>query len=394
MDNILFLDGETSIYNNGNPFDPRNFLVSYVTILNDKCDFKYYTDPDFRNYATQQLVSCDILCGFNAKFDVHWLRNIGVVIPDHVKIWDLQLAEFIYSGQSLPYDSLDEACNRYGLPRKPDLVREFWSRGISTEHIPIPILQEYNVHDVETNRALYAIQQDLLDERQKNLVLLEGEDLKTLQSAEYAGIKYDVDRAEHLVLEQANKLSELKQSLFRYLPDGIPDGCFNWNSGDHLSAFLYGGEIKFDYPVSTESVYKSGDKKGETYTRNRWLHTTISFPQRFKPLEGTEVAKTKERPPWETHFYQTDAPTLQQLKAKTKESKDILSTLHTLAKEEKIGGMAESLLKKMKEMHWENNMLHPSFNQNVVVTGRLSSSTPNMQNQPPEIDKLLVSRYV
>lgn len=399
-DSVLFFDAETSIYNKGNPFDPRNILVSYVTISSHGCKFSYYTDPDFLVAVDNKLQSCSVVCGFNIKFDLHWLCRRGVHVPTNVKIWDLQLAEFIYSGQSLPYDSLDAACGRYGLPRKPDMVRSYWDQGVSTEHIPVNILQEYNIHDVETNVALYNIQQELLNEKQKTLVLLEGDDLRSLQSAEYAGIKFNATGAKDLVVEQDSKLSELKQSLSKYLPDGIPnsdrDGSrssFNWGSGDHLSAFLYGGDITYDYAVSSEEIYKSGDKKGQAYTRNRWLHKTVRFQERFRPLEGTEVAKTKERSPGETHFYQTDAPTLSQLKAKDKESHQILATLHTLAKEEKVGGMAESLLKKMGEMNWENGMIHPQFNQNVVVTGRLSSSGPNMQNQPPEIDKLLVSRY-
>jgi hypothetical protein len=407
MDSILFLDGETSIYNKGNPFDPRNFLVSYVTIFHNKCSFNYYTDAGFKQCIKHQLSSCDVICGFNIKFDIHWFRNLGIVVPAHVKIWDLQLAEFILSGQSLPYDSLDAACGRYGLPRKPDVVKSYWDRGISTEHIPIPILQEYNIHDVESNVALYHFQQALLDDKQKALVLLEGDDLRTLQAAEYAGIKLNADGARELVVEQSNKLSELKQSLSKYLPDGIPssgdrDGSrslFNWGSGDHLSAFLYGGDITFDYAISSEAVYQSGAKKGQAYTRNQWQNVVVRFPQRFKPLEGTAVAKSinpeTDKPYTDrTVFYQTDAPTLQQLKAKDKESKEILTTLHTLAKEEQIGNMAQSLLKKSAEMHWEDNLIHPNFNQNVVVTGRLSSSAPNMQNQPPEIDRLLISRYV
>ena len=227
MDNVLFFDAETSIHNKGNPFDPRNFLVSYVTIIHNQCNFKYYTDPDFRSYLQREISRCYAICGFNIKFDLHWLRNLGIVLPTHVKIWDCQLAEFILSGQTLPLDSLDAACDRYGLPRKPDRIKQYWEAGISTEDIPIGELEEYNIHDVESTKGIYEIQQQLLTEKQKQLVLLEGEDLRTLQAAEYAGIKFDVAGAKDLAMEQSNRVSLLKQRLLDYLPSDVNPDWFN-----------------------------------------------------------------------------------------------------------------------------------------------------------------------
>ena len=396
LENILFFDSETSTYNKGNPFDKRNFLVSYVSIFNAQCDFKYYTDPDFVDWIRSRIHwlsrTGGTIVGFHIKFDIHWLRNIGIVIPDNIKIWDLQLAEFIYSGQSLPLDSLDAACERYGLPRKPDIVKEYWNQGISTEHIPVNILKEYNIHDVDSNVQLFLIQQDLLDDKLKQLVYLEGEDLKTLQAAEYAGIKFDIERANEVITKQTEKVTEIEQELYQYLPSECNKSWFNFDSGDHLSALLYGGEITFDYAIPEEAVYKSGPKTGEAYTRNRWFQAKVLFPQIFKPIDGTEVAKTKLRAPWDTHFYQTDAPTLGQLKAKTSAQKQILSSLSKRAGAAKVSEMAVALTKKLSDMHW-GEYLHGQFNQNIVITGRLSSSGPNLQNTPPEIDSLLISRY-
>lgn len=390
---ILFYDSETSIFNKGNPFDERNKLVSYVTINSHGCKFSYYTDPDFLVAVDSRLQACQVVCGFNIKFDIHWLRNRWVCVPPHVKIWDLQLAEFIYSGQQLPYDSLNAACERYGLPRKPDLVKEYWDQGISTEDIPLPILQEYNEHDVISTKALYEIQQKLLSEKQKQLVLLEGEDLRTLQAAEYAGIKYDRPKATALVVEQGSVISGIEQSLSKYLPDGIPDNYFNWDSGDHLSAFLYGGSIEFKYATPEKAIYKSGPNKGQEYAKNKWSVHSVDFPKLFTPIEKSEVAKTASNPMATTRFYQTSQPILQQLRSKTKESKDILALLMERGGKIKIEEMAESILSKIDTMHWANDMIHTTFNQNVAVTGRLSSSGPNMQNTPTEIDELLISRY-
>lgn len=392
--NILFFDVETTILNKGNYADPRNFLVSFSLLApTDKPQFSYYTDADFISKLSSAIAAASTIVGFNVKFDLHWCLNLGISVPLTTKIWDLQLAEFIYSGQELPYDSLNDALQRYGLPVKPDLVKEYWERGISTEHIPVPILQEYNNYDVSANELLFNTQQNLLSDQQKALTLIEGEDLRTLLHAEHAGIVFDTEEAMLKTEEYGTALETIEAELNTYLPEGIPSGTWNWDSGDHLSALLYGGVITFEYAVSEPAIYKSGDKKGQAYTRNRWFSTDVHFTQRFKPIEGTEVKKTKDNPAAVTRFYQTDAPTLSQLKTRDKASKRLLELLAERSDKTKVTEMIESIMNKMTEKNWQDNIIHPQYNQNVVITGRLSSSQPNMQNTSPEIDKLLISRY-
>jgi DNA polymerase I-like protein with 3'-5' exonuclease and polymerase domains len=46
----------------------------------------------------------------------------------------------------------------------------------------------------------------------------------------------------------------------------------------------------------------------------------------------------------------------------------------------------------MEEKHW-GDYLHGQYNQVVARTGRLSSSQPNLQNQPAEVDQYIISHY-
>lgn len=396
---ILFIDAETSTKNKGHPHDPDNFLVSYAYKFHDSdVVFKYHTDPDFLDCLAMVFSRASMVVGFNIKFDLHWFIRVGIKLAPHLEVWDCSLAEFIVSGQKSGFISLNEALESYGLPTKTDVVAEYWAAGISTEDIPIAIVEEYNKWDVSPcTESLYYKQKELLSGPQQTLLLLEGRDLKALQHAEFNGIKWDQDKAEAKLVEYREKLHTIESSLNSYLGQ-LPDHFqFNWDSGDHLSAFLYGGVIKYEYAVTEVTTYKTGPNKGQAYERRRWYSDSCVFPKRFTPLEGTEVAKTAKiedcpGQPSITRFYQVDAPTLKQLKS-TKANKEILALLDERSKSIKVVEMIESIINKKIAMNWQDNFLHPQFNQNAVVTGRLSSSAPNMQNTPVEVDELLVSRY-
>lgn len=393
LDNILFFDVETTTHNKGHPFDPRNFLVSYAYTSGPDIFFKYHTDADFISGIQIAMESATHIVGHNIKFDLHWLRRHGITPNANCRIWDTQLAEFIYTGQEHSYASLNDTCATYDLPTKTDLVKEFWDSGVSTEDIPLPILREYNCWDVQLTKMLFNVQHRMLSDKQKRLVWLEGEDLKTLQEAEWHGVKFDTPKSDEVLVQNTTAIDDIERRLSVYLPDGIPEGTYNFDSGDHLSALLYGGEITFDWTTDTPATYQSGEKVGQAYTKRKWHKTTVLFKQRFRPLENSEVRKTKENPDAKVRFYQTAAPTLQQLRTRSKEDRLLLQLLAERSAKIKVKEMIISIKNKMQEKNWENDLIHGQFNQNVVITGRLSSSAPNMQNTPLEVDALLVSRY-
>ena len=396
MTTTNFLDVEVTTKNKGHPFTPENKLISYAYAINDDpVLFKYCTDPDFNDDSLKPNDSDFEYVGFHIKYDLHWLLRTGRITIQEllpVRIWCCQLAEFVLNNQQGAFLSLDEALASYGLEQKKDIVKEYWEQGIDTDKIPVPILQEYNSWDVQQTRELYKCQQFLLTEKQKNLVYLLGEDLKTLLSAEANGIKWDEDKANEKSEILKQKIKDDTERLSTYLPT-INHGEFNWDSGDHLSVFLYGGVIDFDYVVSEDAVYKSGPNKGQSYVKNRHFTESVVFPGFFKPLDRTELKKTKGMENVRTRYYKTDEPTLLSLSARSNVKREIIATIIARAENIKILEMIVSIQKKRDTLGWTNNYIHAQFNQNVVITGRLSSSNPNMQNTPLAVDELLISAY-
>lgn len=392
---IVCLDFETSTYNKGQPFDERNKAVSYsYYTVGNTVTHKRYDELDFKDELSNILNSCSLFIGHNAKFDLNWARNLGGKLNPSCRVWDSQLAEFVLSGQRNSFASLNSLAELYNLPTKLDAVSEYWEQGVATEDIPPDVLEEYNNYDVELTYKVYLKQ--LEDPRMtpelKKLIMLQGLDLLVLQEMEWNGLKYNVVGSKEDAEKLKQELAEVDGVLQEYA-QGI-----NLDSGDQLSCFLFGGSITTERVEEETRVYKTGAKKGETYTRRRIVGVDVkTLPGFFTPDSGNELKKTKGTPNHEltnnTRYYSTDAGTLTQLKCKTKVQKLIVEKLQRRAYLQKlVSTYLEALPALLEEKHW-GDTLHGQFNQVVVRTGRLSSSNPNLQNQPSEVDKYIISRY-
>lgn len=391
---ILTLDVETTTKCKGHPFTPENWLVSYsIKKENKETTFHYYNEPDFISNLRNAVSQCSVLVTFSGKFELHWLNRVGVEVPLECKIFDVTIAEYVLTGQKTTFASLNQVLEEYGFPLKVDQVAELWNLGIDTSEINRDILEEYNNYDVEGTYNCYKTQLTLLTDKQLKLVYLMGEDMKALAAAEQAGIKFNHEKATTVIRTYNQQLQEIETQLRSYLP-AIPSGCsFNWDSGDQLSAFLYGGKITYEWAEGTPAVYQSGEKKGLPYIRNRWFSKEVVFQQIFKPLEESEISKTKNDPTARIRFYQTDDPTLKQLKCRSREQKSIITSLQKRAKTIKVIEMINSIKDRFIKYNWQDNLMHGQYNQTVAATGRLTSSNPNQQNFSVEVDELLISRY-
>lgn len=379
---ILTCDTENTTWNSGNPFDRRNFNVTIQWQANHDDGYgtissgvSFSDDVAGRENFGRLLQEAREVVFFNAKYDLHWLRKLGFVLPS--RIWCTQVVEFFLGRQSPKYPDLDGLCEQYGLPRKIDVIKtEYWDKGINTHEIPRPVLAEYGLRDVESTYLLYLKQKQRVRPHQEVLISIQMQDLLTLQEIEWNGLKFDPDLTLEKSTKVAAQIQDIQQKLSLY--HAVPS--FNWASPAHISALLFGGEIEEIVKVP-DGVFKSGQKVGQPKFRNEVR--THKLPRMYNPPRGSALKKEGQ--------WSTDEDTLLKIKGGKKELIEGILEIKRLQKLDST--YLEGILRKNREMNWPEGYVHGQYNQVVAATGRLSSSNPNMQNADSSILDIFVTRF-
>ena len=382
--NIVVFDFEGTTFNVCNVYDERTWvnLLSIKVISAKSVSTLSFTKPWDVGRIREILDSATLLIGFNIKFDLAWARREFGFIPKFgTRIYDPQYAEYLFSNQTWRFPDLRTACIKRNVQAKMDHIKEnYWDKGIDTDQIPMEELIEYCEGDVESTYQLYEAQMKLFQTEYKHLYRLfrlHMLDLPVLLEMEWNGLKYNHQRS----LELANEYDEQIKNIETKLNNAV-DFEVNWNSSNEKSAILYGGTISRDIQVPI-GHFKTGARAGQV--KYKKVERFTEFPQLVKPLttykDGQKVDDTS-----------TAEPILRSLKP-NKFARHIIDLILERAKLEKMNGTyLKGLPKKLVEMGW-GDVLHPSYNQCVTVTGRVASSNPNGQNIPSVGKQLCESRY-
>lgn len=209
-------------------------------------------------------------------------------------------------------------------------------------------------------------------------------DLLVLQDMEYNGIQYDKENG----LKYANELQTKIDAITREFRSLINDDFISISSGKHVSAVLYGGTVIEDVRVPV-GYYKSGIKTGQVrYSIQKVEHT---LPQLVAPPAKSETANSRKRDN-EDKEYSVSEDTLSQLKHKKGVAKLISLVLEYRRLEKLRGTYLQGWADLLEAQGWKDNVIHGNLNQAVAVTGRLTSTSPNLQNVDPETKRFLTTR--
>lgn len=261
---ILFLDLETQ--NNpyfgaiASPRHPENYVVmnGYASESAPftgaiQCDH-YLSKEEVPDVWLKIPESTWLIVMHNAPYEMDWFLHlqrptIQAYLKRGGRIFCTAYAEYLLSHQLETYPSLNDTAPKYGGSHKVDGIKALWDSGVLTADIDPLLLREYLAGpegDVENTRKIFYGQYALLQERgMLNMALERMEGLIFNCFAMDAGLYVDREVAFRQRDEQEIALAALTASFDVYrthIPEYVK---FNPGSDFHMSAWLFGGPIKY-----------------------------------------------------------------------------------------------------------------------------------------------------
>lgn len=266
---------------------PDNYIVLYgwrddVDGVPGKAqELRFNSKEEANDPGWFSLEGVDLLIHHNAMYENSWwitryrdeflkfLKRGGRVLCT-------QLAEYLCSHQTWTYPALNEVAQKHGGTPKVDGVKMLWEQGVLTADIDPALLSEYLIGpsgDIEnTARAFYGQMQYLTQMGMWRMFLERCEGMVCFAFCEAAGLYVNKEVAERNQAEQLQELDEINAEIEKLLP-ALPETFeWNWGSDFHMSALLFGGEVKYQERVPrTDSdgnvMFEKVDcyKFGETY---------------------------------------------------------------------------------------------------------------------------------
>lgn len=267
--------------------------------------------------------------GQNIKYDMLVLRWYGFTLKG--KLYDTMLAHYVYEPEGKR--NMDALSLTY-LQYQPISIETLIGKGknqLSMRDVPVELVKEYAAEDADITLQLKHTLAPLVISQgvEKILEDIENPLIPVLTDMEYEGVGIDVDFLHQYASLLAKEIQAAEASVFKQA--GL---SFNLASPKQL------GEVLFDHMKLDPSAKKT--KTGQ---------------------------------------YATGEDILLKLRKKHQIVDDIL----TYRELTKLKSTYVDALPTM--INPKTGRLHTSFNQAVAVTGRLSSTNPNLQNIPIRTDK-------
>lgn len=260
------------------PRHPDNFLVMSGFAVEST---PYAGEIQYDHYRTKEEVPAQwlnisddvwLIVMHNAPFEIDWAlyqQNPQLLkfLKRGGRIWCTAYAEYLLSHQLNTYPSLDETAPTYGGSHKVDGISILWQQGVLTKDIDPALLAKYLTSNVKgeegdvanTRLIFYGQYAKMVENRMLGMFFDRMEGLLFNTFAMDAGLHVDREVAFKQRGEGEAKLAELTAG-FQQFRSHIPEYVkFNPGSDFHMSAWLFGGPIKYtgrELATTAEGVQK------------------------------------------------------------------------------------------------------------------------------------------
>jgi DNA polymerase I-like protein with 3'-5' exonuclease and polymerase domains len=367
----------------GSPFHPDNQVVlsgfrHQGNELKEPTIQDGFVAPD----SAEGLVKNKIIVGHNIKFDLLYFfkkYNDKAIIKwllDEVLIWDTMVVEYLITGQQEKFSSLDSLATKYGGTVKDSRIKKYWEDGVDTEDIPKEELLSYLQEDVKNTEIIYLKQREKVEAMPAmlSLVYMEMESLKDTILAEWSGMYVNM----HVLAEHAQNLhQELNhtESILKTIESSI-----NWSSPVQLQAFLFGGTVKVGFTyVDTGEKYKTGAKKGLPKLKKTLYEPTFcGYLLPIDPENNSLITSKDTSDENLTYLFDLIFRLANGWSPRWSEQLNVISKIKSYRRLYKDFNTYYAGISKLV---WPNDScVHANFNHTATDTGRLSCSSPNLQN--------------
>ena len=408
---------------------------------------KKFPIDNYYLYEFQEAINeATYIVAHNAKFDLAWLREVGIECNN--KVIDTMISEYVLSKGIRNKLSLDALSEKYKVIRKQSLLSDALSKGLNYSDMSEEDQRKYLYYDVMSTAEVFEKQQQRF-KRSINKSLIPIRDLmcefcSVLTDIERSGMAIDLQVLDQVDLEYEQEQAQLNSYLNQKVRDLMGDLEVNLSSPEQLSQVIYSCKL-VDKNTWKDEMNIGVDARGKPLIRpnidiksfRNVLTKCFNRSHKVRAIkcaacdgrgeyykvkkDGSNFKKATKCPHClgkgivydnlpergglnisprvslaSAGGFKTDKNTLATLlnEVTDPEAKKFLESIVRLSAIETYrSAFIEGIRKGIKS----DALLHANFNQCITATGRLSSSSPNLQNMPKgrlfPVRKAFVSRF-
>lgn len=260
---ILHIDLETN--NNqyfgavASPRHPDNYVVAVGWAIDEKpysgkVQYEYYNCAEEAKDWLHIPDDVWLIVAHNAGYELDWMLyqqrdKILAFLKRGGKIYCTAYGHYLLSNQQDTYPPLDQVAPLYGGTHKVDGIKALWERGVLTKDIDRDLLIEYLVGpqgDIEnTRKCFYGEYSKLVQRGMWKGAMQRMEGLLFCAVAMDSGLYVNRELAFAQLKIQDVRLQELLKQFATHRAEFPADAEFKESSAYHMSAWIYGGPLKY-----------------------------------------------------------------------------------------------------------------------------------------------------